>query len=105
FTATPVALAPHDHRIELSAVELLEQSMGEVDPYVEAQQRIEGVHTREQAREAGARDVVADSDCEPPIDGLHTGERVGVRGKQIARAREEACAGGGQPDGSGRSLD
>ena len=35
FTAAPVALSPHDHRIELSAVKFLEQRKGGIDTHVE----------------------------------------------------------------------
>jgi hypothetical protein len=105
FAAAPVALPPHDHGIELSTVELVEQRMREVDPHVEHEGGVERIHACDHVGEVGPRDMIADADRQPSFGSLRTGERAVVRGQEIACPFEKCGAFRRQPHRTRRAFD
>ena len=60
-----MALAAHDHGVELALLEGIDEWHGQIDADVEMQFGIERVHSREQRSQIGACGMITDPDRQP----------------------------------------
>jgi len=105
FAATPVALAPHHDGVELAGVEGIDEIAGQADAHVEPQRAVETGDARQQRRQVGTGDMIAETDGQPPHRRVACAQGAVMRREQIACPRQKGGAVLGQPHRARRAFD
>src|SRR5580692_7528773 len=91
FAIAPVVLAKDDRRVDLSAVESIEQLAGVVEPHFDGERRVMGIEPCQQGRDFRPTNMGGNPQRKATASRREPGDRAIMCGEEVTSGLEERC--------------